>query len=656
MIILETVIMWEHIYRTKDNWKKNTFEIIKNRILLVKDNRFVQYNQRTSTQLVCLYGESQVGKTTLILYLIGLKEEYVSEVQKVLRGGVELGNSSTSTAIMYSQNDDCNPKNSCKYGIRYETLNDGNHSSKTLYYTSEEMIQELKAIRGKVEQNKFIKNEIVHIYIPKEYFDINKSKSKNYFLDLPGINSRNQLEKDHVNSIVNRYIPISSVCMIVSLANEMETLKEGKVDFPNDINWRNLSHKYIVVLTNSLFQDYVVNFLQRSKSLNHENLSDFVKNTIKSEIINKEIFDAKYKTQIFPVDIGSSFIKLLNNIREEDREELIKTRDFFLNSLQEYILNHKEEPLFSSIADLYDIVHTTDEEQIAFLKSAIEELENNLNRTRNKKKCLIEKNNSFLEAIEKNNTDIDKFQKTLNKLPDAKKIENELIKGIENEISKYVVIENGVKYFNDQDKKILAVLKGQITNLFSEIKSNIEEVVKINAHDSDILFEFCNKYENLLYPPKRFTLFRKYEKIELDSATTYLRKIGTIYQSKLVEPCSIEINNKKNCLLDENKAYKKQINNRVKKLKQVEDKINEQQIDKNKKELEIESAILHQRQDEQTLNDYLAAANDAYHLQKKEVYEKINSSVSSRAEKLMYVLLLPVLEKEYKSFKEASNG
>lgn len=108
----------QQILQDKDNWKRDTFQILKKNLLSVKNNRFIQYGGTQETHLVCIYGKSQVGKTTLILNMIGLKdEECKQKVSQVLRGGVEKGNSSTSTAIIYTQSE------TNDYCVRIETLN-----------------------------------------------------------------------------------------------------------------------------------------------------------------------------------------------------------------------------------------------------------------------------------------------------------------------------------------------------------------------------------------------------------------------------------------------------------------------------------------------------------------------------------------------------
>ena len=50
---------------------------------------------------VVLYGPTQVGKTTLILRLLGLSDETTKEAQRVLRGGRGHGKSATASVTRY---------------------------------------------------------------------------------------------------------------------------------------------------------------------------------------------------------------------------------------------------------------------------------------------------------------------------------------------------------------------------------------------------------------------------------------------------------------------------------------------------------------------------------------------------------------------------
>ena len=108
--------------------------------------------------------------------------------------------------------------------------------------TSDGMRQKIQSIRSDVEKNSFSNKAILHIFIPKNYFSSSEKENKISILDLPGIESRNIHEKAHVESLMTRYIPISSVCIIACLASDIQSLE--KEEMPNGLDWKKLDTKF----------------------------------------------------------------------------------------------------------------------------------------------------------------------------------------------------------------------------------------------------------------------------------------------------------------------------------------------------------------------------------------------------------------------------
>lgn len=53
-----------------------------------------------------VYGPTQVGKTTLILKILVIRDMYLAALSKALRGNRAIGNSATVTSTNYRQSDD----------------------------------------------------------------------------------------------------------------------------------------------------------------------------------------------------------------------------------------------------------------------------------------------------------------------------------------------------------------------------------------------------------------------------------------------------------------------------------------------------------------------------------------------------------------------
>ena len=139
----------------REKWQSNTIEHIRRKIL--GEATFSSESKR-SEKLVVIYGPPQIGKTTLILFLMGISTEYQKKVYNTLRAGVPRGTSSTSTSIIYHKSD------TKEYGIKY-----GDSKTDIEYCTENCLENKIKEIRSKVE-NKEADNDIIHIYIFQNIF------------------------------------------------------------------------------------------------------------------------------------------------------------------------------------------------------------------------------------------------------------------------------------------------------------------------------------------------------------------------------------------------------------------------------------------------------------------------------------------------------
>ena len=72
-------------------WQKNTQHVILNS-MLCKSHRYKLLGQNDE-RLVMVFGKSHAGKTTMILTLMGVKEELLREVSMILRAGIPEGKS-----------------------------------------------------------------------------------------------------------------------------------------------------------------------------------------------------------------------------------------------------------------------------------------------------------------------------------------------------------------------------------------------------------------------------------------------------------------------------------------------------------------------------------------------------------------------------------
>lgn len=96
----------EELFKEKSIWQKDAFERIKASLLTTRDNALLKYEGLQESYLVVVYGPAQIGKTSLILKLVGIRDDCFQCVSQTLRTKeITRGNSSTSTAIIYARSD-----------------------------------------------------------------------------------------------------------------------------------------------------------------------------------------------------------------------------------------------------------------------------------------------------------------------------------------------------------------------------------------------------------------------------------------------------------------------------------------------------------------------------------------------------------------------
>lgn len=244
---------YEELFQQKDLWQENAFNKIKESLLSVRDNPLLRYDTMRKKYLVVIYGKSQIGKSTLILNMIGIRDKCFPLVYKTLRAKVPKGNSSTSTAIIYSKSD------TEDYGLAVAPLN-GQIPEKQSY-TADELSQKLEEMRSRVEQNKEADDLILFIDIPRSFFVEDPTAEDIMVMDMPGVESRNQKEKNHVEALMRRYIPIAQVCIVACSANKIQSLED--TELPGELRWREMPEQYVVVTTSSYSQGTIKDYFRK---------------------------------------------------------------------------------------------------------------------------------------------------------------------------------------------------------------------------------------------------------------------------------------------------------------------------------------------------------------------------------------------------------
>lgn len=163
------------LFQRRSDWQEKAFNELKDDLTATKDNRFLKYQDENETYLVMICGKSQIGKSTLILKMIGIRDENFNDVYNTLRAGSPQGNSSTVTAIIYAKSA------TDKYALAFAKLDEPTPEKK--YYDAKEMVRGFAAGtagRGKRPEN-FYGRDLVHRYSAEFFYGRVRSRFNSHY-------------------------------------------------------------------------------------------------------------------------------------------------------------------------------------------------------------------------------------------------------------------------------------------------------------------------------------------------------------------------------------------------------------------------------------------------------------------------------------------
>jgi hypothetical protein len=178
--------------------------------------------------VVAFYGPSQVGKTGIILRLLGLDERRHKAVENVLRGGRGRGKSATATALRYSASTGASPEEWDQWEV--PVLEPG-PLGKIIQNTVRCDEQEARDRFGKLRKflseprnGSHLPEDALAVGVPRSMFREGFDPEQSPILvDLPGEGSADIHEQHHVPLLVRKWLQAaSSVVVVVRLDNVME--------------------------------------------------------------------------------------------------------------------------------------------------------------------------------------------------------------------------------------------------------------------------------------------------------------------------------------------------------------------------------------------------------------------------------------------------
>jgi len=223
--------MWRKKYANRYGW---AYEAYKRFVSEVDPSLAGDFNP-SSHVTVAVYGATQVGKTTLILDLLGVTGEALARASKVLRGEQRMGKSSTACAIRYGRSND----DSWYIGDNSEALDD------------EAARLKFGAIRKALEEGQMQSVDVLSVRLPALFFAPGSDALSLdlRILDIPGINAVNAAEQLQVARVAEKYVATADLILLVGRADDLGFLHPNKLKLAALADWMLQPNRFRIVLS-----------------------------------------------------------------------------------------------------------------------------------------------------------------------------------------------------------------------------------------------------------------------------------------------------------------------------------------------------------------------------------------------------------------------
>ena len=251
----------------------------------------------TGATNVMVVGDTQAGKTTLLIRLLGVTDpRAVAEIHEVLRAGRARGNSATAAPIRYRWSSDPDTW----------MLVAGTGDPRWL--GDEEMAAEFARLRsgGSDRLAWDLNARPLEVGLPTRLGGAERKELR--VLDLPGVFAASAAERDAAHALVTRFAPVMSVILLVEKVDNITGLEDAAIrENPHLQNWMRRPERFRIVLT-SAFKDR--NVRRRAKELDDpaeivEEVRTYLADNIESTVPGAE--SAVLAPAVYPVDLGDSW-------------------------------------------------------------------------------------------------------------------------------------------------------------------------------------------------------------------------------------------------------------------------------------------------------------------------------------------------------------
>ena len=285
---------WHELHKRQSDWAFRAYgRLIQTLSEDVQEK--LSLKDEAAQPYVVIFGKTQVGKTTLLLDLMGIAAEQMPIISEVMRGGREQGKSATATTMEYR----------ASLG-EYWGLTIPGESAPRLLYSDQEMKRALGQLREVMESGQLVAETPCVVHIPKRFFDTTHSRATNVrILDLPGDNPANEQEQKHVNQMAKTYLPFADLILLVGRGDDLGFLKPEVITLPGIEDWQAMPHRFRIVTTYSYTAQSVKDILRNDDAADESILRRRLIQEI--ERFGALNVAARDEALYFPLEFGNSW-------------------------------------------------------------------------------------------------------------------------------------------------------------------------------------------------------------------------------------------------------------------------------------------------------------------------------------------------------------
>ena len=299
-------ITWADLDRDRWTWAVSARAELRARLAGLVDPEDV-----ASMAHVLLVGDTQAGKTTVLLWLLGVIDGAVDQAAEVLRAGREWGQSATATPIRYCWSGDPD---------KWLLIQGKEHKDRTpCWVTADGLMRRLADYRSPSgEQIRWsVGDPPLEIGIPDGMADTAKRPALR-ILDMPGLYTASHQEDRVARQLIDRFAPSMSVIVIVQSAHRLaDAMQDVTITGnPHLSDWHNDPARFRIVLTRAFSADSSRKLLDAHSAATHgdpHEVAALLRGHVTAELVRSAGVTAnqdELRKVVFPVDVGHSRGKL----------------------------------------------------------------------------------------------------------------------------------------------------------------------------------------------------------------------------------------------------------------------------------------------------------------------------------------------------------